>query len=229
MLHWAGVGSAVAMCLLPQFRTLAIALAIVLILGIYQDKRMNTRIAGTALIVLIGAAVLALSAVAPAFFDSRVADPSNFYARIAQQQQTWQLFLEHPVNGAGFANFMQAIQLVSSTSFHDVGSVDTAHNSLGSILAETGLAGVIPFITANVLWFLAFLHLLRWKTPVATLAYRYFLYIFICYWIMGFTLTSAYERDVNLWYMLACALMYKLALSERAQLAAEPGVSVFPS
>jgi O-antigen ligase len=213
-LHWMGILSATVMILLPQFRTLGIAFAIVLFLELYRNRRVNARVAVTAIILLATLAIFWLPAVAPTFFDTRIADPTNFYARVAQQQQTWELFLQHPVNGSGFANFMQAIQTVSSASFHDVGSVDTAHNSVGSILAETGIAGTLPFLVANVLWFLAFFRLRHAGTPVAAAAWRYFLYIFVCYWIMGMTLVSAYERDLNLWYMLACAIMYKLALVE---------------
>ncbi|MGB8888932.1 MAG: O-antigen ligase family protein [Candidatus Korobacteraceae bacterium] len=214
-IHWTGIVSATVMILLPQFRTLAIAFAIVLFLELYRNRRVSARLAGTAIVLLLMLAILWLPAVAPTFFDTRIADPANFYARVAQQQQTWELFLHHPLNGVGFANFMQAIQTVSSTSFHEVASVDTAHNSLGSIMAETGIAGTLPFLTANVFWFLAFFRLRHVGTPVAAAAWRYFLYIFLCYWIMGVTLVSAYERDLNLWYMLACAILYKLALVEQ--------------
>ena len=213
--HWVSITAAITMALLPQFRTLWIALTLVLLLELYHNRRISARVAVVAIVVLVAFAIFSLPALAPAFFQNRIADPSNFYARIAQQQQTWQLFKEHPFNGVGFANFMQAVQGVSITSFHDVDAVNTAHNSLGSILAETGLAGAMPFVVANILWFLAFYRLREQGTPIAALAYRCFLYVFICYWMMGLTLTSAYERDLNLWYMFACALMYKCSMIEQ--------------
>lgn len=210
--HWVAISAAMTMALLPQFRALVLALVIVLLLELYRNRRIGAWIVGIAVVLLSALALMSLPSVAPAFFESRVADPSNFYGRIAQQYQTWELFREHPWNGVGFANFMQAIQGVSSTSFRDVESLNTAHNSLGSVLAETGIAGCLPFIAANTLWFLAFFRLQKIGRPLASAAYRFFLYTFICYWIMALTLTSCYERDLNLWYMFACAIMYKLAL-----------------
>ncbi len=225
MFHWTAVASAITMALLPQFRTLVIAMTIVALLELYQNRRINARLTALGVVALIVLAIVSLPVFAPTFFENRVADPSNFYARIAQQQQTWELFRDHPVNGVGFANFMQAIQSVSLTSFHGIDAVNSAHNSLASLMAETGVTGTLPFIIANVLWFVAFFRLRRRNTPRANISYRYFLAIFICYWAMAFTLTSAYERDLNLWYMFACAIIYKLAdLDQVSGPAAMPAV-----
>jgi O-antigen ligase len=213
--HGAAISAALIVVLLPQFRTLIIGLAIALFLELYNGKRGSGRLASICIILVLALGVMLLPSIAPAYFQTRVADPANLYGRIAQQEQTWQLFLDHPLNGAGFANFMQAIQTVSTTEFKDIESLNAAHNSLGSILAETGIAGCLPFIVANVFWFLMFFRLRNSGLPIAAAAYRFFLYIFICYWLVALTLTSAYERDLNLWYMFACAIMYKLALVEK--------------
>ena len=154
--HWVAISAALTMALLPQFRTLVIALLIVLLLELHRSRRVSARVMSVSAVILFALVLMSLPSLAPRFFESRIADPSNLYGRIAQQQQTWELFQDHPWNGIGFANFMQAIQTVSSASFRDVESLNTAHNSLGSILAETGIAGCLPFIAANVLWFLAF-------------------------------------------------------------------------
>jgi hypothetical protein len=224
--HRLAVVAALVMALLPQFRTLTIALGIVLLLELFRNRTLTGRVRAFVLVLSLVASIALLAMLAPSFFENRVSDPANFYARVAQQEQTWNLFTEHPLNGAGLANFMQAVQGVSATNFQDVDSINTAHNSLGSILAETGIAGALPFVAGTVLWFLCFFALRRRNTPVATNGYRYFLYIFICYWLMAMTLTSAYERDLNLWYMFACALIYKLAMQEqRMQSALSPAIN----
>jgi O-antigen ligase len=212
--HRLAICGAITMALLPQFRSLWIGLAFVILLELYRNRKIKARLYIGIMILLITLAMVALPALLPTFFETRVVDLSNAYGRIAQQQQTWELFASHPLNGVGFWNFIEASQRVSNTVFLNVESLNSAHNSLGSILAETGIAGCLPFIAANVLWFVAFVRLRNSGLPVAGLAYRFFLYICICYWAMGLTLTSAYEHDLNLWYMFACAIMYKLALTE---------------
>ncbi len=215
-LHRLGVGSAVVMILLPQFRTLFLALLLIALFELIQNGSGKARFYAGAIIAVAAIGVASLPVLLPNFFESRVADPSNIYGRVAQQQQTWELFSAHPWNGVGFGNFIGASENFNNITFRDVDSLNSAHNSIGSILAETGVAGCLPYVAANVLWFLIFFRLRHSNLPVARAAWKFFLYLFVCYWMMGMTLTSAYEHDLNLWYMFACALMYKLALVERS-------------
>ena len=94
-------------------------------------------------------------------------------------------------------------------------SVDSPHNNLGGILAETGILGFIPYVTAQVALFLAFWRLRKQPERRTQLAWTYFLYIFLGYWINGMSLGSGYSSDLNLWFIFSIALLYKFSVSEK--------------
>ena len=101
-------------------------------------------------------------------------------------------------------------------AFYDgIQSVDRPHNTLGAILAETGVLGFVPYVTAQVALFLAFWQLRRRRSQNAQ-AWTYFLYIFLGYWINNMTLASGYTSDLNLWFIFSIALLYKFSTTEKA-------------
>jgi O-antigen ligase len=83
-------------------------------------------------------------------------------------------------------------------------------------LAETGILGFIPYVTVQVLLVSAFWTLRKRDTRDSRLAWTFFLYIFLSYWINGMTLACGYDSDLNLWLVLAISVIYKYAISERA-------------
>jgi O-antigen ligase len=95
--------------------------------------------------------------------------------------------------------------------YNGIQSVDSPHNTLGGILSETGIVGFVPYVFSQCLLVVAFLRLKRKGGPEATVLWKYFLYVFLGYWISGLTLASGYSSDLNLWFMFVCMAMYKYA------------------
>ena len=87
---------------------------------------------------------------------------------------------------------------------------------LGGILAETGILGFVPYVAAQIALFLVFWPLRRKREPRARLAWTYFLYIFLAYWINNMTLASGYSSDLNLWFILSISVLYKYSITENA-------------
>jgi len=214
VLHVAGLASALTMALSPMFRSIAITLVFIGVLEACWSRSVKVRltIAGVA---LAGGASFALLHVAfPEFFQSRVSDISDLYGRIAQYNQTWVLFKSYPLNGVGLANYATVADSVPSAYYRGVESVGSAHNTLASILVDTGLVGFLGYFLAQVYFFTAFWRLHLLGTPQAKLATRFALYIFLSYWFTGMMLTSGYYSDLNLWYLFTMAVVYKFANTE---------------
>jgi hypothetical protein len=53
--------------------------------------------------------------------------------------------------------------------------------------------------------------------------WKYFLYIFLSYWVSGLSLTSGHYGDLNLWYLLTLAVLYKYGVTDEAE---EPGATL---
>jgi len=213
LLHLMGVASACAIAIMPMFRSMVITLVLVLIIELYSNKEVNVRLTAITLMLLGIAALFSLRQTAPELFENRVSDSSNLYSRIAQQKQTLDLFLSHPVNGVGVGNYMEAASDLSGHFYRGAASVGAPHNILGSILAETGLSGFVPFLLAQVYFFRAFWTLRRRPSPDTILATTFFLYVFLSYWINGLSLTSGYYSDLNYWYLFVSAALYKFAMT----------------
>lgn len=214
VLHRLGVGAALAQALMPFFRSVLVSVAVVLIVdAFYQHGR--RRALRVAAILSLASGFLVLRVTIPEAFEDRT-DPTNVYNRIAQQFQTLAMFLDNPVNGVGLNNFNNAAQSSNTTVYEGLESVDYPHNNLGAILAETGLTGFVPFVASQVFFFAAFWKLSRDNSADSKLAWKAFLFIFLCYWINGMSLTIAYFEDLNLWYMLVLAVVYKFALTKGA-------------
>ena len=214
LLHQIGIASAFAAAMMPMFRSIAITLVLVLLIEVAFNRQLHGRLIILSFLLLGVVGFLELPKIAPEFFEARVSDPSDLYGRIAQQQQTFDLFLRYPVNGVGLGNYMDTALAFPSHSYHGADSVGSPHNTLGSILAETGLTGFIPFLVAQVYFFRAFWKLRRLRNPDTLLATTFFLYVFLTYWINGVMLTSGYYSDLNYWYLFVSAVLYKFAITE---------------
>lgn len=210
-LHRLALGAALMTGVMPMFRSVFLSLAVILLIDTFyaRGRGRTIRVGALSLFLLIA---LGVRAALPAVFEERSA-PGNVFGRLAEQQQVLAMFADHPLNGIGLNNFFyEASQKGKYTAFFgDVQSVDYPHNNLGAVLAETGLTGFIPFVVSQVLLVIAFCQVRRSATPESTLIWKCFLYIFLAYWINGMSLTSGYYSDLNLWYMLAFALMLKFA------------------
>jgi O-antigen ligase len=187
------------------------------LLELFLNKKAAARFVILTLFVAATTGVLWVKVNAPELYEDRISDASNFYARVAQQKQTWRLFLAKPINGVGLGNYPSAAAALGDTSFRGVYSVGSAHNTLGNIFAETGLTGLIPFVLSQIFLCRAFWNLRKRGLPRAALAARFFLYVFLGYWISGLMLTSGYYSDLNFWFVFVIAVLYRVALDADAE------------
>jgi O-antigen ligase len=199
-----------------------VTLGLILVLEFFLNKKFAVRAMIAGMVLLAGMGFLVFKRQAPAVFEYRVSDPSNIYSRIAQQRQTLDLFLTHPIGGVGWGDYMDVAYDSSDVTYNGVTSAGSAHNTLGAILVETGLAGFLPFVVAQFLLLRAFWRLRRRGSRDARLASTIFLYVFLSYWITGVSLTSGYYSDVNMWYLLVTAVLYKFAVTEPPRPAFQP-------
>ena len=217
VLHYVGVAAALSTTVMPLFRSILLTLVLVGAMELVKTKRTTVRVAMITAFVVGGVALLWFKTLAPDMFGYRVSDPSDIYARIAQQKQTLEIFASSPFNGVGWGNYMDVAYGFSDVSYKGVFSVGSAHNTLGALLAETGVLGFVPFIAAQLLLLLFFWRLRRRGTHDAVLASNFCIYVFLSYWITGISLTSGYYSDINMWYVFAIAIFCKFALTEPAR------------
>lgn len=217
LLHLVGVAAALSTAVMPLFRSILLTLVLVGGLELVKTKKTSVRFAVIIAFVVGAVGLLWFKTLAPDMFGYRVSDPSDIYARIAQQKQTLEMFAANPFNGVGWGNYIDAAYGFSDVSYKGVFSVGSAHNTLGALLAETGILGFVPFIAAQLLLLLFFWRLRRRGTHDAVLASNFCIYVFLAYWITGISLTSGYYSDINMWYVFAIAIFCKFALTEPAR------------
>ena len=89
-------------------------------------------------------------------------DPIRARAELASN--TWQIFTRKPIFGVGFGHYFSPAsrELIRPQQFQAVATASvTPHNVFLVILAETGLVGLVLFVTALVMLFRASLRLYR--------------------------------------------------------------------
>jgi len=216
VLHWVGVGSALLVSLMPLFRSIFLTLLLIALLDIWFTRNLRKRIFRVVTLMLLVVIFLMGNAVLPDLYQERVSSGENVYARMAQQRQTLHLFFKDPLLGVGLNNFIAAVPRDTPYTgpYSGVDPLDAPHSNLGAILAETGILGFIPYVLANGLLVAAFWTARRQGSPSFVLAWKYFLYIFLSYWISGLSLTSGHYGDLNLWYLLTIAVLYKFGATD---------------
>lgn len=215
LLHTAGLACALATALMPMFRSVGVTLLIILLLDMYFNRRVGRMLAQLAVLTSVIGGLAVFSAKLPDAFEDR-SHEGNFYSRIAQQRQTFELFKMHPLTGLGIANFENVAEAQGqSVGFYKgFESGNSPHNNLGAILAETGLMGFLPYVAAQVLLIAAFSQLYTVERRHSRAVWISFLYVFLSYWVSGLSLTSGYYSDLNLWYMFVMMVIYKFAITE---------------
>jgi O-antigen ligase len=218
VLHSVGLAAALGMALMPMFRSVAITLLIVLIIDTFWEKRPSRRAWRIGLIL----GSVGLVFIAPLFMPEAVLEDrssaGNIYGRVAQLEQSLQVFEEHPVLGVGFYNFGQVVagEPRYVASYQGALSVDSPHNNLTQVLAETGILGFVPYLMASVL-LLGALWQLRRSCDSGNSAWRFGFYMFLTYWITGLTESSGYS-PLNLIYVFAITVCYKYVMTDPDQL-----------
>jgi len=214
MLHAIGLAAALGMALMPMFRSVVLTLLIVLIIDTFWEQKTTSRAWRVGLVL----ASVGLILIAPLFVpESVVEDRSNsgnVYGRVAQFEQSIRVFLEHPMLGVGFYNFGRVVagEPRYVASYRGVSSVDSPHNNLTQVLAETGIFGFVPYVLAHILLLRANWRM-RQLSSSGALVWKYYVYMFLTYWITGLTESSGYS-PLNLVYIFAATVSYKYAMTD---------------
>ncbi len=213
-LHAAGAVCALFCSIASLFRSIMLTLVVIVLLDLRYRYLSRSRARSLSVLASVVGCFIMLKLISPAAYDERLS-PENIVGRIAQNQQTLLVFLSHPVSGVGFGSFGDAaIDLPADMgSFRGISPVDSPHNNLGSVVAESGLMGFLPFILSQVLLVIAFCRMKAGKQSVEKLVWAFFLYMFLTYWITGMSEGSYYSSDLNLWFMFCLACLYKYALT----------------
>jgi O-antigen ligase len=91
--------------------------------------------------------------------------------------------------------------------------LDRPHNNLTQILAETGILGFVPYVMTHLL-LLGTMWQLRRSSDSGSLVWKYYVYMFLTYWITGLSESSGYDSFLNLWYVFVTTVCFKYALTE---------------
>jgi O-antigen ligase len=214
MLHSIGLVATLGMALMPMFRSVAITLLLALVIDTFWEKRTTRRAWRFALILASVGLIFLVSLLGPASMVEERSSSENMYGRVAQFEQSLRVFLDHPVLGVGFWNFHEFVvgEPRYVASYQGVSSLDWPHNNLTEILTETGILGFAPYAMAHVLLLMAMWQL-RQLSSSGYLVWKYYVYLFLSYWITGLTESSGYS-PLNLWYVLAVTVSYKYVLTE---------------
>src|SRR5713226_543895 len=213
ILHSIGLAAALGMALMPMFRSVVITLLLALIIDTFWEQRTSRRVWRVVLMLASIGMIFIVPLFAPKVFEDR-SSSENAYGRIAEFEQSLRVFVDHPLLGVGFQSFNNYVAEEPRyvASYAGVSSLDTPHNTLAEILTETGIIGFVPYLMAHLLLLMAMWQL-RQLSRSGHLVWKYYVYLFLSYWITGLTESSGYGY-LNLWYMFAVTVFCKYALTE---------------
>ncbi len=213
MLHSIGLVAAIGMALMPMFRSVAIALLLVLIIDTFWERGTTLRGHRVMLMLAFAGLIFLPKILAPDMFEDRMS-ASNVYGRVAQLEQSLRVFVDHPLLGVGFLNFHEFVvgEPRYLVSYEGVSSLDWPHNNLAEVLTETGILGFMPYVMAQVFLFIAMWRL-RKLSNSGYLVWKCYIYVFLCYWIIGLDEGAGYGPG-NLWYLFVIAVFCKYVLTD---------------
>jgi O-antigen ligase/polysaccharide polymerase Wzy-like membrane protein len=213
MLHSIGLVATIGMALMPMFRSVAIALLLALIIDTFWERGTTLRGQRVVLMLAFAGLIFLPKIFAPDMFEDRMS-ASNVYGRVAQLQQSLRVFLDHPLLGVGFCNFHNVVGGESRylAFYKGVSSLDSPHSNLAQVLTETGIFGFVPYVMAQVLLFIAMWGL-RKLSYSGYLVWKYFIYVSLCYWIIGLDESTGYG-PANLWYLFVIAVFCRYVLTD---------------
>jgi O-Antigen ligase len=212
LLHWIGLLAATGMVLMPMFRSVALTLLLVLIIDTFWERGTTRRAWRVALICALVGLVLLISIWVPELYQDR-SSSENVYGRVAQFRQSYEVFVNNPLLGVGFLNFHNFVAGNPSyfASYRGALAPDWPHDNLAQILTETGILGFVPYLMTHLVLLRAMWQLRQFSSS-GYLAWKYFVYFFLTYWIPGLTQSSGFGQ-LNLWYIFAIAVVYKYVLT----------------
>jgi O-antigen ligase len=166
--------------------------------------------------------LLAVIAIALAYAPIEVvqerSDSSNFFARVAQQSQSFRVFRDHPFGGVGLTNFSETAETNSgyAAAFAGVGAVEATHNFLAEVVVDTGLLGAIPFLISQILIFCLFQKLSTSAPVSGRVVHSYFIMIFVAFWVMNMDVGLGIYSDLTLWFAFALSILFKYGIETTA-------------
>jgi O-antigen ligase len=213
MLHWIGLTATIGMSLMPMFRSIAITLLLALIIDtLWQQRSTRNSWRVVLLFVIVGMIFVAPFLLPQSMIENR-SSSGNVYGRVAQFEASLRVIEDHPLLGVGFANFGKFVMGEPRyvASYDGVSSVGTPHNNLTEALAETGILGFVPYVMIQVLLSMAMWQLRR-SSSSGSLVWRYYIYVFLSFWITGLTESTAFS-PLTVWYVFVVAVFYKYAMT----------------
>ena len=220
-LHILGMTAAILQPLLTLNRATYLTIVLCVFISMFRATGFQRalHLAGVGLIILL---IIGVAIAAPGVFENRTSS-NDIFGRVAQDVQSWKVFVDHPLVGVGLMNFTPLVQRTpryQGIAVQGIDQVDLPHNNIAWIGAEMGLVGLIPYLISQALLIAAFRRL-RGRGERGERAWRYFILIFLGYWLPGLTWSSAQSGDLNLWFMFALCLLYGYGVGE-AKEGAEP-------
>ena len=213
VLHVTASAAALLQALLEVSRAVFLTLIVAALLGAAWNKGIGRvlRLAAIGLLVVI---TVGMAIFLPAVFRDR-SDPTNINARLAQNRQNWRVFIDHPVFGVGLTNLLPTATTNPRYQTLVLGEppLNYPHNNVAWLAAETGLAGLVPFLSSQILLIIAFRHLGN-RGERGRLAWRCFIYIFLSYWMVGLTETSAAFGELSMWFIFTLGILYRFGYGE---------------
>lgn len=211
LIHWIGCISAVLVSLITLTRGVVVAYGLVILIMAWRAPGVKRRAFAMIGAVALFASVAVFPVVVPGDVAQERTSGDDLWARVAQQAQTLRVFEDHPLTGVGLGNFIRTAETAPKyeASFAGVAAVYAPHNLLGSLLAETGLVGTVPFVAAQVLLVAVFWRVRDSRAGRLADMWLYFLAIFAAYWVLNMDFGIGYYSDLNLWFVFALSVIYR--------------------
>jgi O-antigen ligase len=221
-LQISGIVAALLAAQLSQFRTIGLVMVGSLLIdrALRYGWRTALHWAVISGLILVTLLPLANFVTQTAFFQKRIADPSNAYSRVATYrtalqiaQKNWKVGVglseyENYFRQQGFATSLTTPVNRSST----IGSITqpTPHNNFLAIFAELGLLGLLLYLGAFYSMFYQAYRLIN-GDPKNRLVGILCVLLLLIYNAVGMTLTSGYYADLNLFFFFLLAVILNLA------------------
>jgi hypothetical protein len=180
-----------------------------------QTKRLRRVVIYSTIASVLLVGFVAWTEISGSFMIGRLANPRNFYGRLASWQTAALIALDNPVAGVGLTNYSAYFDVIFSDWQHqdvawvnDIRAAETPHSNFLWIASELGFAGFAPYLLANAyLLLMGFRALRRATTRQQLIASGGFLVLFAAYTISGLTLQSGFYSDLNLYFFFMLGLL----------------------
>jgi hypothetical protein len=219
-LHVLGSGAAILQPLITLNRATYLTIVICAVISMFWSTgaRRFLHLVGIGVIALL---ISVVAVAAPGVFKDRTSS-DNIYGRVAENQQSWEIFSDYPITGVGLMNFTPIAENTpryQASHYQGVEGVNSPHNNIAWIAAEMGIVGLVPYLASQILLVVAFRKLRKYGEPGET-AWRYFVFVFLGYWLPGLTWSNAQSGDLNIWFMFTLCLLYRYGVGEQREGAA---------